>query len=123
MSRRIFPVYRVLCPKGCSMRKPNIVFIMADDMGYGDPSCYGATKIQTPNMDRLAKQGMLFTDAHSSSAVCTPSRYSVMTGRYCWRTRLKEGVSWGYSASLIERERMTVASFLKKHGYRPVQIP
>ncbi len=90
---------------------------MADDMGYGDPSCYGATKIKTPNMDKLAKQGMLFTDAHSSSAVCTPSRYSVMTGRYCWRTRLKGGVSWGYSKPLINKGRTTVASLLKKQGY------
>jgi len=69
--------------------KPNIIFMMADDMGYGDPGCYGAEKIPTPNMDRLAREGVRFTDAHSSSAVCTPSRYSVVTGRYCWRTHLK----------------------------------
>jgi arylsulfatase A len=99
------------------MNMPNIVFVMADDMGYGDPSCYGATKIKTPNMDKLAKQGMLFTDAHSSSAVCTPSRYSVMTGRYCWRTRLKNDVLWAYSDPLINKGRTTVASLLKKHGY------
>ena len=73
-------------------QNPNIIFIMADDMGYGDVGCYGSTKIQTPNIDRLAKEGMRFTDAHSSSAVCTPSRYSVLTGRYCWRTPLKEWV-------------------------------
>jgi len=71
-------------------KRPNIVFIMADDMGYGDVGCYNPeSKIPTPNMDRLAKEGMRFTDAHSPSAVCTPTRYGILTGRYCWRTRLK----------------------------------
>ncbi|MCD6361703.1 MAG: arylsulfatase [Armatimonadetes bacterium] len=98
-------------------RHPNIVFIMADDMGYGDPGCYGAEKIPTPNMDRLAAEGMRFMDAHSSSAVCTPSRYSVMTGRYCWRTRLQSGVMWGYSEPLIEPDRLTVAEMLRGCGY------
>ena len=69
-------------------KKPNIVFIMADDMGYGDLGCYNKnSKIPTPNMDRLAAEGMRFTDAHSPSAVCTPTRYGVLTGRYCWRSR------------------------------------
>ncbi len=98
-------------------RNPNIVFIMADDMGYGDPGCYGATKIPTPNMDRMASEGMRFTDAHSASAVCTPSRYGVMTGRYAWRTRLQTGVLWGYSEPLIEPGRMTVADMLRESGY------
>ncbi len=97
--------------------RPNIVFIMADDMGYGDVGCFGATKIPTPNMDRVAAEGVRFTDAHSSSAVCTPSRYSVLTGRYCWRSDLKRWVLGGFGAPLIERERPTVASFLKDHGY------
>jgi len=66
--------------------KPNIVFILADDLGYGDLGCYGATKVKTPNIDRLAREGMRFTDAHSPASVCTPSRYNLMTGRYCWRT-------------------------------------
>ena len=96
---------------------PNIVFILADDMGYGDVGCYGATKIPTPNMDRLAAEGMRFIDAHSSSAVCTPSRYSVLTGRYCWRSRLKSGVLGGFSSALIEKDRPTVASLLRDHGY------
>ena len=100
-----------------SARKPNIVFIMADDMGYGDLSCYGATKINTPNMDALAADGIRFTDAHSPSAVCTPTRYGVLTGRYCWRSRLKRGVLGGYSPLLIDTNRMTVASLLKQHGY------
>ena len=96
---------------------PNIIFIMADDMGYGDLGCYGATKIPTPNMDRVASEGMRFTDAHSSSAVCTPSRYSVLTGRYCWRTSRKRGVGGGFSLPLIDPARMTVASLLKQRGY------
>lgn len=97
---------------------PNIVFVMADDMGYGDPSCYGAEKISTPHIDRLAEQGVRCTDVHSSSAVCTPSRYSVLTGRYAWRTRLKTGVQCGHGAPLIENGRTTVAEVLKSKGYR-----
>lgn len=97
--------------------KPNIIYIMADDMGYGDLGCYGAEKIPTPNMDSLAESGVKFTDAHSSSAVCTPSRYSAVTGRYCWRTWLKRWVLGGFGAPLIEPERETVASMLKKQGY------
>jgi arylsulfatase A len=99
-------------------KKPNIVFIMADDMGYGDLGCYNTkSKIPTPNMDRLAAEGMRFTDAHSPSAVCTPTRYGVLTGRYCWRSRLKRGVLGGYSPALIDTKRMTVASMLKQNGY------
>lgn len=101
---------------------PNIVFIMADDMGYGDLGCYGATKIQTPRMDRLAREGIRFTDAHSSAAVCTPSRYSVLTGRYCWRSRLKEWVLWGFEPPLIEADRLTVAAMLRAHGYATAAI-
>ena len=97
---------------------PNIIFIMADDMGYGDVTCYNPeSKIPTPNMDKLAKEGMLFTDAHTPSAVCTPTRYGVLTGRYCWRSRLKRGVFGGFDRPLIENDRLTVASFLKQHGY------
>jgi arylsulfatase A-like enzyme len=100
-------------------RFPNIVFVLADDMGYGDPRCYNReSKIPTPNMDRLAAEGVRFTDAHSPSAVCTPTRYGVLTGRYCWRTRLKKEVFWsGYDEPLIEPTRLTVASLLKSHGY------
>jgi len=102
---------------------PNIVFIMADDMGYGDVGCYNErSKIPTPHMDRLAAEGIRFTDAHAPSAVCTPTRYGVLTGRYCWRTRLREGVTGGYSAPLIERERLTVASLLKQSGYHTACI-
>ncbi len=99
-------------------KRPNIVFIMADDMGYGDTTVYNPdSKIPTPNMEKLAKQGMVFTDAHSPSAVCTPTRYGVLTGRYCWRSRLKRGAFGGYDRPLIEPGRMTVASLLKQHGY------
>ena len=97
---------------------PNIVYIIADDMGYGDVSCLNpGGKIPTPHMDRLASDGMIFTDAHSGSAVCTPTRYGILTGRYCWRSRLGSGVLWGYSRSLIPKTRMTVASLLQQHGY------
>jgi len=110
-------ISRNVCDKA-SGDKPNIVFIMADDLGYGDVSCLNKdSKIPTPNIDRLAKEGVIFTDAHAPSAVCTPTRYGVLTGRYCWRTSLKKGVLWGYSPSLIEPGRMTVASLLKQHGY------
>jgi len=97
---------------------PNIVFIMADDMGYGDVGCYNPdSKIPTPNMDQLAQEGIRCTDAHSPSAVCTPTRYGVLTGRYCWRSRLKRGVLYGYEPPLIEANRLTVAGLLKDVGY------
>ncbi len=98
--------------------RPNIVYILADDLGYGDVSCLNPdSKIQTPNMDRVAAEGLTFTDAHSGSAVCTPTRYGIMTGRYCWRSRLKKGVLFGYSEPLIEQGRTTVASLLHHYGY------
>jgi alpha-glucosidase len=98
---------------------PNIVFILADDMGYGDVSIlnHRDQKILTPHIDRIGREGMIFTDAHSGSAVCTPTRYGVLTGRYAWRTRLKSGVLNGYNHHLIETGRLTVASLLKQHGY------
>ena len=80
------------------MAKPNIVYILADDMGYGDVSCLNENAAwKTRHIDRLAAEGMVFTDAHSGSAVCTPTRYGVLTGRYAWRTRLKRGVLNGYN--------------------------
>jgi arylsulfatase A-like enzyme len=99
-------------------RPPNIVLILADDLGYGDPRCYNKDSgVPTPNIDRLAKQGMRFTDAHTPSAVCTPTRYGLLTGRYSWRTSLKRGVLNGYSPLLIEPDRVTLASLLKRRGY------
>ena len=73
--------------------KPNIVFVLADDMGFGDVQALNdRSKVPTPNLNRLAREGMAFTDAHSPSSVCTPTRYGALTGRYCWRSRLKRGV-------------------------------
>lgn len=105
-------------PAVAKPEKPNIVFILCDDLGYGDVKCLNPQgRIPTPNMDRVAAGGMKFTDAHSSSAVCTPTRYGVLTGRYNWRSRLKSGVLFGFSPRLIEPGRTTVAAFLKDHGY------
>jgi arylsulfatase A len=102
---------------GASQR-PNIVYVLADDLGWGDLQCYNAgSAIHTPNANRLASEGMRFEDMHSTSAVCTPSRYSILTGRYCWRTSLKKGVLNGDSPNLIEPGRMTVPSMLKSVGY------
>ena len=98
---------------------PNVIVVLADDLGMGDLGCYEPdSKIPTPHMDRIAREGLRFTDAHSPSAVCTPTRYGVLTGRYCWRTRLTHGVLWGESASLIDLERLTLPEMLSQRGYR-----
>lgn len=102
---------------------PNIIYILADDMGYGDVSCLNEnSKVNTSHLDRMAEEGMAFTDAHASSAVCTPSRYSILTGRYNWRSPLKQGVLGGYSKPLIEKGRVTVASMLRSQGYQTACI-
>ena len=99
-------------------RLPNIVFILADDMGYGDLACQNPeSKIPTPHLDRLAHDGIRFTDAHSPSAVCSPTRYGVLTGRYAWRTELKNSVLWPWDGPLIQRDRLTVGGLLQNHGY------
>lgn len=104
-------------------KRPNIIVILADDLGYGDLQCLNpAGKIRTPNLDRLAAQGMTFTNAHSSSSVCTPTRYGLLTGRYNWRSRLKRGVQGGMSPPLIEPDRLTLPAFLRKHGYHTACI-
>ena len=102
-----------------SANRPNIVYILCDDLGYGDVHTLNPDrcKIATPNMDRLREQGMSFTDCHASSSICSPSRYSILTGRYDWRTRLQSGVLGGESGPLIEPGRLTVAELLKQHGY------
>jgi arylsulfatase A len=98
--------------------KPNVVVILADDLGYGDVRCINPNgKIATPNLDRLAAAGMAFTDAHSPSGVCSPTRYGLLTGRYSWRSKLKNGVLGGLSPRLIEPGRLTVAQLLKDNGY------
>lgn len=98
--------------------RPNIVFILADDMGYGDPQCYNpASQIPTPHIDRLAAEGIRFTDAHSPSSVCSPTRYALLTGRYAWRTSLQKGVLVSFSPPLISPDRLTVGKLLQLHDY------
>ena len=99
-------------------RSPNILYFFVDDMGYGDVSCLNPDgKIPTPQFDRLAREGMVFTDAHSSSAVCSPSRYGVLTGRYNWRSTLQRGIVGLYGDPLIAPDRLTVPGYMKQHGY------
>lgn len=99
--------------------KPNIVFILADDMGYDSVSANNPAmgRLKTPHIDRLISEGINFTDAHSGSAVCTPTRYGLLTGRYCWRSRLKDQVLWEYGNPLIEEGRLTLPQFLSDNGY------
>lgn len=102
---------------------PNVLIVLADDLGLGDLGCLNPeSKIPTPCLDRLASEGMRLTDAHSPSAVCTPTRYGLLTGRYCWRSRMKSGVGDGYSPLLIEPGRETIASLLKRKGYRTAAV-
>lgn len=104
-------------------QKPNVIYILADDMGYGDVSAFNENAaFKTPNFDDMAACGLSFTDAHATSAVCTPSRYGIITGRYNWRSRLKCGVMSGYSSPLIEEDRMTVAHLFRQNGYRTAAI-
>jgi len=104
--------------------RPNILIILADDLGYGDVQCYNSQrgKIPTPNMDRLAAEGMRFTDGHSSSGVCSPSRYALLTGRYHWRSRLQQGIVPVWGEPLIAPDRFTVASLARQYGYRTACI-
>lgn len=98
--------------------KPNVVYILADDLGYGDTGCYNpASKVATPNIDRLASEGARFTDAHSPSAVCTPTRYGLLTGRYAWRTRLRRNVLGPFAPPLIAEKQLTVPEMLRAQGY------
>jgi arylsulfatase A-like enzyme len=103
--------------------QPNVIFILADDMGYGsvaanNPEC----TIPTPALDRLVDEGMNFTDAHSGSSVCTPTRYALLTGRYAWRTGLKTGVIWAWYPALVEPDRLTVGKMLQQQGYRTAMV-
>ncbi|MBT3227639.1 MAG: arylsulfatase [Candidatus Marinimicrobia bacterium] len=101
-----------------SGKHPNIIYILADDLGYGDVSCLNPeSRIQTPHIDQLAANGINFTDAHSNSGVCTPTRYGVLAGRYTWRTKLKRGVLKGHSKPLIPTNRLTVPALLRQSGY------
>jgi arylsulfatase A-like enzyme len=97
--------------------RPNVVFILADDLGYGDLGCYGATKVKTPHVDRLAREGRRFTDAHSPSSVCTPSRYALLTGRYAWRHRPGSGILEGIAPLCISTDELTLPKLFQQAGY------
>jgi arylsulfatase A-like enzyme len=103
-------------------KKPNIVFILADDLGYGDLSCFGATRVQTPNMDRLAEEGMRFTNAYSPHSVSTPTRYALMTGRYAWRTWNGHITVWANDPLLVDTARTTLPDILQSSGYQTALI-
>lgn len=114
----ILSIVIMLTSIAAASEKPNIVVILADDMGFGELQCLNPKrgKIKTPQLDAIAAGGMIFTDAHSGSSVCTPTRYGLMTGRYAWRTRLQNGVLTG-GKSLIAKDRLTIADILKQKGY------
>jgi arylsulfatase A len=118
-----FILLSLALPGSAQSARPNIVFILADDLGSGDLGCYNKdSKIPTPNIDALARRGRRFTDAHSPSAVCSPTRYGILTGRYAWRTKLKRGVLQGYDPYLIEAGRLTWPLLLQRLGYRTAGI-
>lgn len=123
MLRSLALLCLVLASTALAADKPNFIFILCDDLGYGDVKANNENgKIATPNMDRMAARGMRFTDAHSSSSVCSPTRYGVMTGRYNWRSKLQSGVLGGLSPRLIEDGRMTVAAMMKSQGYKTAAV-
>jgi len=108
---------------GIAAQPPNVIIIYTDDQGFGDASCLNPlAKFETPNLDRLANEGIAFTNAHSSDTVCTPSRYGLLTGRYCWRTNHKTGVLGAEAKCLISDDRMTIASMLKENGYNTAMV-
>ena len=99
-------------------KDPNIIIILADDLGYGDPQVYNSeSRIPTPNIDQLAREGMRFTNAHTPSSVCSPTRYGLLTGRYAWRTDLKKSVLWAWDKPLIAADRLTLPKMLKAKDY------
>jgi arylsulfatase A-like enzyme len=128
MERRLFlhlargaAAASLMRPASAAAPLPNIVLIYADDLGYGDIGCYGASAVKTPNLDRLAQRGIRFTDAHSSSATCTPSRYSMLTGEYAWR-RKDTGVLPGDARLIIAPGRRTLPAMLREAGYRTAVV-
>ncbi|MDX1333247.1 MAG: sulfatase-like hydrolase/transferase, partial [Robiginitalea sp.] len=131
MQSKLTPVFRRIllalptlllltgCQESSMENPPNIIYILADDLGYGDVSATNENAAwQTVHIDRIASEGMSFTDAHTGSAVCTPTRYGVLTGRYSWRTRMKQGVLWSWDPPLIETKESTVGGLLQDQGYR-----
>ncbi|MFA6543715.1 MAG: arylsulfatase [Limisphaerales bacterium] len=118
---RFLPMLLTVIAAGAAVavERPNIVLVLADDLGYGDVSCYNpAAKFKTPHVDRLATQGTRFTDVHTPTSVCTPTRYGILTGRHSWRTKLQRGVLGDYDGPLIAPDRLTLPALLAKHGYR-----
>ena len=113
----ILAVGRAAEAKGAEPKRPNIVVILADDIGYGDLGCYGATKVKTPNLGRLAREGMRFTDAHSPASVCTPTRFSLITGQYAWRHPPGARILSGIAPLSIPAGTTTLPSLLKQAGY------
>ncbi len=111
-------------PAAIGQSKPNLLIIYADDLGYGDVRCYNPErgKIPTPHLDRLAAEGMRFTDGHSSSGVCSPSRYTLLTGRYHWRSRLQRGIVGTWDDSLIAPDRLTLGGLVREHGYATAMV-
>lgn len=114
-----FSLLLLICHATSAATRPNIVILFADDMGYGEVQALNPQrgKIPTPNLDKLASEGIVFTDAHTASSVCTPSRYALLTGRYAWRTRLQRGVTSGHADPLIAAETLTLQGMLKQQGY------
>lgn len=124
INRNTFLLLSLLALASCSekiqtnTKQPNIIYILADDLGYGDVSIYNSkSKIATPNIDQLASEGMRFTDAHTPSSVCTPTRYGILTGEYCWRSKLPLGVLNGYGKSLLGENKISVSALLKENEY------
>ena len=128
--KKLFTTFLFFALLGCSfpadkkkLHSPNIIYILADDLGYGDLSIYNfASKIKTPHLDQMAQEGMRFMDMHSTSSVCTPTRYSILTGEYAWRTNLKNGVLWSYGPLMIPDEKETVAKLLQRNGYQTAVV-
>ncbi|MGA0373728.1 MAG: sulfatase family protein [Flavobacteriaceae bacterium] len=131
LKKQLFPINILVfffflgcAPENKTQNKhPNIIYILADDLGYGDLSIYNeASKIKTPHLDQMAREGMRFMDMHSTSSVCTPTRYSILTGEYAWRTALKKGVLWSYGPLMIPDEKETVAKLLQRNGYQTAVV-
>jgi len=110
-------IFGLLVQSLAAQQKPNVILIYADDLGYGDLSCYGATKIATPHLDQLAKQGLRFTNAHATSATCTPSRFALMTGQYPWR-QSGTGILPGDAALIVPTNQTTLPSLFQQAGYQ-----
>jgi arylsulfatase A-like enzyme len=123
----LMPFLLLQCSSGkadkVEVEKPNVIIIYADDLGYGDVSCYNAaSKIHTPHIDRLAEEGMRFTDAHSPASFCTPSRYSLLTGNYCWRSERTSTLQGGFDHPIIRQGESTLGHLFQGHGYRTAAI-